>query len=114
MHLTPEHPVDLYAGPMLVYSIFDGASADWQGSWCWPWASSGCKGSGSIGVGTSNDLGFGLQAGVDIPFGSRSWGFHTSVKYLNSSHSFSHGGGNGALKLDINPVVFTAGLSFKF
>ena len=111
VHLTPQSAVDVYAGPMVVYSIMSGISMQSSSARCEGLFRTACR---SLRVGSSTDLGLGLQAGIDIPFGQRRWGFHSSIRYMHVSQELSLAGLDGQHSLELNPVVVSAGLSVKF
>ena len=119
VHLLPDKAVDVYVGPMLVYSIFSETSVGavaWPLRYCATWADGLCSASFTAEAHTEahNDLGFGLQAGIDIPFGDRDWGFHANVKYLDVTQKLTHTGTGQVSDVDLNPFVIGFGLSFKF
>jgi outer membrane protein W len=119
VHLLPENAVDLYVGPMMTYSVFSEtelSSVAWPRSSCATWADGLCSASFASEAYTEahNDLGFGLQAGIDIPFGDRNWGFHANVKYLDVTQRVTYAGSGQVSEVDLNPFVIGFGLSFKF
>jgi outer membrane protein W len=119
VHLLAEKAVDVYVGPMLTYSIFaetDLSTVVWPRNYCARWTDGLCSGSVAAEAYTEaqNDLGFGLQAGIDVPFGDRNWGFHATVKYLDVTQKLTDSWTRQVREVDLNPFVIGFGMSFKF
>ncbi len=93
---------DLYIGPFLGFALFDGKSY------------------GVLGESTSRDLddqlGFGVQIGLDLPIHRAAngiWNFHTGLRYIDLSTDVDLGS-IGDKNVDINPLIASAGISYSF
>ncbi|HXU44798.1 MAG TPA: OmpW family outer membrane protein [Thermoanaerobaculia bacterium] len=94
--------VDLYIGPFLGYAIWS------------------AKSYGALGESHKRDLddglGFGLQLGIDAPIHRTEtgiWAVHGDLRYLDLStdvglETF------GKKKIDVNPLILSAGISYSF
>ena len=102
-HLTPDRRADLYIGPFLGFSQYSDGRFDVPGRW--------------IDVAFDDDFGVGAQIGVDILFkeGGR-WGFNSALRYLQSSVEVDNlrSAVFDDRELDLDPLFFSAGLSFRF
>ncbi|HXU46343.1 MAG TPA: OmpW family outer membrane protein, partial [Thermoanaerobaculia bacterium] len=94
--------VDLCLGPFLGYAIWSGKSY------------------GALGESHKRDLddglGFGLQLGIDAPIHRTEtgiWSVHGGVRYLDLSTDVDLET-LGSKKIDVNPLILSAGLSYSF
>jgi hypothetical protein len=51
---------------------------------------------------------WGAQVGLDVPFGNGPWGFHAGVRYIVLSQETDAG------TIDVDPLIVTLGLSYRF
>ncbi|MCG8324133.1 MAG: outer membrane beta-barrel protein [Thiotrichales bacterium] len=70
---------------------------------------------GPVSVNTTNSWGWAAQAGVDIDW-KDNWFFNLDVKYIDIDTTASLETGLGTLRvdLDVDPVVFGAGIGLRF
>ncbi|MCP4897067.1 MAG: outer membrane beta-barrel protein [bacterium] len=116
VHLTPNSPVDVYVGPMLAYvtysdlRIHSGWDCEDQGPWWdWGWSS-------TVKVGTDRDLTWGLNAGIEFPFGkSGRWSGHVGVTYIESSYELERFDEEDRFtNIKMDPVMLNLGFGFRF
>jgi outer membrane protein W len=93
-HLTPNSRADFYIGPFVGLMQLDDSSFTALGE--------------SLTTDFDDEFVWGLQAGLDIPFGASPWAFHLGALYMGLEAS-----GNNA-SVDLDPLIFTAGLAYDF
>ncbi len=95
-HLTRDPSrVDFYLGPFVTYVQYEDVTVTLLGE--------------SVKTNIDDDFGFGGQLGLDIPFGQWSpWGFHLGAMWLDSQAE------GDLIKVDANPLIYKAGLVYKF
>jgi outer membrane protein W len=104
-HLTPGSKVDLYLGPFVGLLQYDDVEYRVLGE--------------HVVADIEDEFTAGAQIGIDVPTGSR-WAFSASVRYMDAQAEFQDagfGGGEGSaneLELSIDPLIFTAGVAFRF
>lgn len=101
LHLTPEGPADLFVGPLLayvVYSSFDLVADPWFLREYFV---------------TENDWGYGVNAGLDIRLGDGGWLVTAAFKYLVTTLEASPPD-EGVGKSDIDPMIFSVGVGYRF
>lgn len=80
--------------------------------------SGGTAALGAASAEVKSKIGFALQAGVDIPIGSRGFGLSFDAKryFVKPLASFSNAAGTEILRTrhDLDPWVLSAGLSYRF
>ena len=103
VHLTPDKPVDLYAGPLLGYVRFGDAGFRVQ-----------------VGGQTQaedfrsgEDFAFGAQIGADIAFGNSPWSINLAAKYLDASLEVTDDEGDRT-DLGFDPLILSAGFGYRF
>jgi outer membrane protein W len=101
IHLTPDSKVDLYAGPLIAYVVYE--SFDFSiGK--------------SIGESftTKNDFGYGVNLGIDIFLGSGGhWALVGNFKYIESTlEATPTDGDTGVTEFD--PTIFGLGFAYRF
>ncbi len=96
-HLTPGAKADFYIGPFVALVQYDSPSFNLP--------------VGSVRPDLDDDFGVGLNLGVDVPFGDSRWGFNGGLRYLQTSADEDGGLGRS---FDIDPLIFSAGLGFRF
>lgn len=101
LHMTPDRPVDIYAGVMLLYALY--GDVDFV-----------APGLGTAFVRGNNDTGWGMQLGVDVPIGEKGWNFAASIKYLSTNYSFTEVDEGLELEMRFNPFVLGFGVSAHF
>ncbi len=100
-HLTPDRKVDFYLGPFLALLQYDDFEVRVLGE--------------NVESDIGGDVTFGAQAGIDFPVGSK-WAFTAAVRYIDAEAEFEDAGfgGGDELELEVNPVIFTAGVALRF
>jgi len=101
IHLTPESPADLYICPMLayvVYSSFDLVTDPWflRESFV-----------------AENDFGIGINVGLDVRLGESGWLLTAAFKYLVTTLESSPPG-EGVGRTDLDPIIFSVGVGYRF
>ncbi len=114
-HFVNTGAIDVYAGPMLSFnryskwSVRTGGDEDW-----WPnkhdddyWVS----------VNSKNDSEFtwGAKAGIDIFLNKKkSWTLSGSLSYLDATYDFDEESGEGRGSIDLDPIMFSFGVAYRF
>ncbi len=97
-HLTPDSAFDLFIGPFVSYVSLDGGNYTTLGE--------------TFSPDFDSEFGFGLKAGVDIPFGADNpWGAHLGARYMDLQVESST---PERFELELDPFILTAGLSYHF
>ena len=117
LHLTPDRRVDVYLGPMVAYSVLDQTSLDvWSsatqvaGSW-----SAWTAGVGTRGFARDDaSIGVGFQTGFNVPIGGGSWGIRGSLRFLDVSHELVGVSDGSRVRIDLDPIISTIGVSYRF
>ncbi|MDX1502580.1 MAG: hypothetical protein R3325_09455 [Thermoanaerobaculia bacterium] len=96
-HLTPDHRVDLWAGPFVGFLSYDDESFT------------------AIGVTIRRDFdsetNVGLAVGIDVPFQKDgSWAFTAAARYMQATADDP----GSATRLDVDPLIATAGIAYRF
>lgn len=100
-HLTPDRRADVYIGPFLGWVQYDDAEFNTLGR--------------TFEYDYDDDFGFGAQIGVDVLFRREGrWGFTSALRYLQSSAELTGPGIADEIELDLDPLLFSAGISFRF
>ncbi len=103
-HLTPDRRADLYIGPLLGFTQYDDGQFN--------------LGRGGFRVDFDDDSALGAQVGVDVPFKRDGrWGFNSALRYLPSSSEVTNFGvpvGGEDIEIDVDPLLFSAGISIRF
>jgi len=63
-------------------------------------------------VSTNEDLGFGVNFGVDVPFGNSGWGFFGGLQYMQFTLETDEG--TDSAEIDVDPYAVRVGVSKKF
>ena len=101
VHLTPDSRADLYVGPLLayvIYSSFDLVTDPWFYR---------------EGFVTENDLGIGVNLGLDVRLGDAGWVLTAAFKYLDTTLEASPPDENIG-RTDIDPMIFSIGVGYRF
>lgn len=101
VHLAPEGPVDLYFGPMLAYVVYSSFNLVVD-----PWFF-------TQGFVTENDFGIGVNLGLDVRLGGAGWLLTAAFKYLDTTLVASPPD-ESIGRTDIDPMIFTVGVGFRF
>jgi outer membrane protein W len=101
IHLTPDSRVDLYAGPLLAYVIYDSFEVS---------IGHGVRESFSV----ERDLGFGANFGLDIHLGRAGhWSVIGILKYINSTLEATPSDGDTGIT-DFDPTIVGVGIAYRF
>lgn len=95
-HLTPASRVDFYIGPFVGLVDLDSASYRALGE--------------TTTLNYDDETVFGVQLGLDIPFGSAGWAFHLGGRFMDMSTEINDTG----LELPVDPRIFELGLAYRF
>ncbi|MEM7050341.1 MAG: OmpW family outer membrane protein [Acidobacteriota bacterium] len=60
-----------------------------------------------------DDIVYGAQIGLDLPVGESGWGFNSSLRYLVAELAGEDEGPDDST-IDLDPLIATAGLSYRF
>jgi outer membrane protein W len=98
-HFTPESRVDFYAGAYLGWFSYDSIKFRLPIQ------------DEEIKIDLDDQFSYGLNAGIDVPFGSDSpWLFTVAVKYLISDLKES----GGPREIAIDPIIGSIGIGYRF
>lgn len=103
-HLTPDKPVDLYAGPFLAHVTYGNLRFLAQDT----------SGSLFVGVSSSDDFTVGAQVGADVAFGDSAWSLNLVGRYLDSSLDVATGAVFAVNQLEVDSLIFGVGVGFRF
>ena len=103
VHLTPNGPVDLYVGPLAVYTDFDDLEFTTT------------TGTSTVSgtVGGSGELAFGAQVGLDYDFGGGPWALNVAARYIDTDLELGDDADSGS-ELSFDPLMFNFGFGFRF
>ena len=107
-NLTASATVDVYVGAVVALVGYDSFSISYDPSGMLPAGSPT-----SVRVKVDDDVGLGLQLGVDLPLDEMHWILHAKLRYLRSSMD---GTGSGATmtSVDYDPLVIGLGFGYRF
>jgi len=88
-HLTDNRRMDFYVGPVVSYTLWGDLDT--------PVGSTPLDG----------EFRFGLRGGIDVPF-SVHWALAARLDYLQAA------AGDASLEIDVDPVVFSIGLGYRY
>jgi outer membrane protein W len=100
VHLTPDGPVDVYAGPLLAlvrYSDVEFIAA---------------MGTASASVSIEDDVGWGAIVGIEVPLGSRGWLVQGNLRYIDTDLKDSVG--VFSIDSDFDPLILSIGVGYRF
>lgn len=107
-HLIPDSTVDLYVGPMIAIVSYSDLAVEFT-----PPVRPPAVLPTAVTIGFESDLGYGLNAGLDVPLGDRGWVFNTNFRYLLTSAEASVAG-LGTEKIDYDPLLAGIGFGYRF
>ncbi len=114
VHLTPDRPVDLYVGLAVAYFHYSNLNLDVDLAFNFGNDTVVLEG---FGVGTrvvvDDDFALGAVLGLDVSFGDSGWMLSAAVRAFESSAEVSTAAGFRS-EVDIDPVVASVGVGFKF
>lgn len=100
VHLTPDRPVDVYAGPLLAlvrYSDVEFVAG---------------IGTASTTVSIDDDVGWGAIVGIEVPIGGRGWLVQGNLRYIDTDLKDS--GGVFSIDSDFDPLILSLGVGYRF
>jgi hypothetical protein len=107
VHLTPKGAVDWYAGPFVGYSKVDGHRY--------------LVVDRSLEYDVDGSLTWGVQTGLDWPFGHSPWSLHGGARYTRYAPDVTqrYTDPNGAVfeqrkSIDLNPITLELGVAYHF
>ncbi len=107
VHLTPKGAVDWYAGPFVGYSVVDGHES--------------LVVDRSLEHDARGGLTWGVQTGLDWPFGGSPWSLHVGGRYTwyAADPVYRYTDPNGAVfeqrkSIDLDPVTLELGVAYHF
>ncbi len=103
IHLTPDKAVDLYIGPLLVYTTYSDIRFRVQVD------------EHTLAADTSSNDNFalGAQIGADIPFGDGPWSLNLAARILDSSLGVTDDE-SVVSELNFDPLILSAGFGYRF
>ncbi len=104
VHLTPDKPVDLYAGPFLAHVTYGNLR----------FVAEDNSGRVDVGVSSSDNFTVGAQIGADVGFGDSPWSLNLVGRYLDSSLDVVTGEERRVRELGIDSLSFGVGVGFRF
>jgi outer membrane protein W len=107
VHLTPKGAVDWYAGPFVGYSVVDGHES--------------LVVDRSLEHDAEGGLTWGVQTGLDWPFGDSPWSLHVGARYTRytADISYRYTDPEGAVfeqpeSIDLDPITMELGVACNF
>ena len=61
-----------------------------------------------------DDFGFGVVAGIDVPFGSAGWNFSTAIRYIQSDAEIDESGIEGPDSIGLDPWMLHLGVGKRW
>ncbi|HVS65700.1 MAG TPA: hypothetical protein VMT85_19590 [Thermoanaerobaculia bacterium] len=110
-HVTPQRRVDIFLGPLIAYTDWQGVDLD-IGT-----VPDDDRFSSRVSASFDSEVTLGFQVGVDIPFGESRWGLYAGLLYFevdaeaDDDPDFPF---PDAFTLGVDPVSLNLGLSFDF
>ncbi len=104
IHLTPDKALDLYVGPLLVYTDYGDASVMIPG---------GGSAVVSAKLTSTDNFTVGAQLGADVPFGTSPWSLNLAARYIDSNLGFTDDEGVVS-KVDFDPSILSVGFGYQF
>lgn len=106
-HLTPNHRVDWFVEPFV--GLFSLDDATFSGS-CTPnMTCASPDGTLTRSFDNGSEFGLGLMTGLDIPFKNNPrWGLHFGLRWMQAEFE------DRGLELEVDPLIFGAGLKYDF
>lgn len=107
VHFTPDHKVDVYAGPLVAYVLYDNLRF-------------APTGGGDVELNPDDDPAYGFNLGFDVQLGQGSergaWTIGGSLKYLVTHYEATVVGGdnNDLIRVDIDPLIASFGVGYRF
>ncbi len=95
-YVVQKDGLDLYVGPTVGMIFWDDFETDLFGP--------------TQKVGTDDEFAYGVNAGLNVPFGGDKWAFSASLGYLIYELTLE----DGTEDLGIDPIQLKAGVSYKF
>lgn len=100
LHVAPGRTLDVYGGVMVVAGFFGNLTLEVEDD--------------TALLRSHADLGFGLQAGVDVPLGRRGWAFNAIVRYMRVDYNVTDSDSDNDYAMHFNPFVAGFGISARF
>jgi outer membrane protein W len=99
-HVVQNDAIDFYVGPFVAYVMYgDVDSVDGP----------------EFDACIKNDLGYGVVAGLDVPFGSGGWMFSTAIRYMKTgAESDEDPEFFDNYTVDVDPVILQVGVGVKW
>ena len=103
IHLTPDKAVDLYVGPLLVYTTYSdvGFRVEVDGQTL------------AADLSSNDDFAFGAQIGADIPFGDGPWSLNLAARYIDTSLGVTDDE-SVVSELEFDPLILSVGFGYRF
>jgi outer membrane protein W len=109
-HIVDSESVDFYAGPLLAFNHYAGVSAHCSDD-CWDKHHDGTTGTTL----SDSEVTWGAKAGVDFLLGQqRRWSVGGSVTYMDATYNFEQKTEPGKTAIDLDPVMLSVGVGFRF
>lgn len=104
LHLTPDGPLDIYAGPVVGYAFF--------GDLTYKVATEG--GEQRIEFRSGNSFAWGATLGADVTLGHGAWSLGAALTYLDVGWEVTEVASGGSETVDFDPLIATVGLRYRF
>ena len=112
-HFVRDSAIDVYAGPLIAYNRYSkwSAQSGFDDDW---WSDKHCDW-GTARLKSDSELTWGAKVGFDVVLSKRgNWALGASLTYLNATYSFEQESGGGKASVDLDPIMFSFGASFRF
>jgi len=113
-HFVKTGAIDIYAGPMLSFNRYSKWSVRTGGDEWWSnkhddeyWVSVNSK--------SDSEITWGAKAGIDIFLNKKkSWTLSGSLSYIDATYDFDDESGEGRGSIDLDPIMFSFGVGYRF
>jgi outer membrane protein W len=104
LHLTPDGPIDVYAGPVVGYAFF--------GDLTYTFGAGGSE--QRIEFTSGNSFAWGATLGADVALGNGRWAVGAALTYLDIGWKVTDVDSGESETVDFNPLIATVGLRVRF
>jgi outer membrane protein W len=106
VHLTPGSAADLYVGPLVAWVLYDDVTFRARVN-----LPTGPV-SDTLELDSDDDVAFGAQIGLDVPFGASGWRVNAALSYLDTVIALEDAG--DSTDVDYDPVMLRFGIGYRF
>jgi outer membrane protein W len=104
VHLTPDGPIDVYAGPVVGYVFFGDLT----------YKVSAGSAEQTLELQSGDSFAWGATLGADVALGRGKWSVGAALTYLDIGWKVTERASGGSETVDFDPLIATVGLRFRF